>query len=191
LKIALFGGTFDPVHEAHLTVAREALEACGLDRVWFVPAAHPPHKTATHAPYKDRVRMLELACEGEPRFEVSRIEEGEAQSYTIRTLERIRRGPPDDEIHFLIGADAFSEIETWYRWRDVVQGVRFIVVSRPGHEYRTPEGARVARLETLALPVSSSDIRQRLASGETPPEVPPPVGAYIRERGLYGAQPLR
>ena len=77
IRLAIFGGTFDPIHNAHLAIARGAVGRFGLDRVLFVPAAHPPHKAGvTHAPYEDRVRMAGLACAGEPRFEVSRLEEG-------------------------------------------------------------------------------------------------------------------
>jgi len=188
LRIAIFGGTFDPIHAAHLEVAREAARQCELDKVLFVPASHPPHKGgAAVAPYEDRVRMVALACEGKPRFEVSRLEEGERVSYSIHTIEKARAAlGPDDELYFLIGADAFAEIQSWYRWEDVVRLVRFIVVSRPGHDYQIPAGARVHRLETLALPVSSSALRARLAAGEDPAEIPAAVLAYIRSRGLYG-----
>lgn len=186
MRIALFGGTFDPVHNAHLVVAREALEQCSLDRILFVPAAQPPHKRGAHAPYEDRIRMLELACQGEPRFEVSRLEQGTARSYTIDTIERARKMLGREcRLFFLIGADAFSEIESWRRWRDVVASIEFIVVSRPGHEYRIPEGARILRLETVALPVSSSDIRRQLGAGQTPADVPAAVLEFIRKRGLY------
>lgn len=130
--------------------------------------------------------MAELACEGDPLFEVSRLEAGQETSYSIHTIEKVRATlAPGDELYFLIGADAFAEIQTWYRWEDVVRSVAFIVVSRPGHYYKTPAGASVHRLESVALPVSSSEIRARLAAGESPPGVPPSVLGYIRERGLY------
>lgn len=187
MRVAIFGGTFDPIHQAHLTVAREAARRFRLDRVLFVPAAHPPHKAqVTEAPYEDRYRMVELACEGDEVLVPSRLEAGEEKSYSIHTIEKVRsRLGPSDELFFLIGADAFSEITTWHRWQDVIRAVDFIVVTRPGHDYQIPAGARVHRLETLALPISSSEIRQKLAAGEDPPELPPKVLAYIRERGLY------
>jgi nicotinate-nucleotide adenylyltransferase len=188
LKTAIFGGTFDPIHCAHLTVAREAAHQFGIDRVLFVVAANPPHKPgATGAPYEDRYRMVELACEGNPLFVPSRLEEGEARSYSIFTIERVRATAPDAELYFIIGADAFAEIRSWYRWTDVIRLVDFIVVTRPGHEYAAPPGCRVHRLDTIALPVSSSEIRRRLAAGESPPELPPAVLAYIREHKLYDA----
>ena len=188
MKIAIFGGTFDPVHCAHLTVAREAALEFGCEQVLFVVAANPPHKpNATSAPFEDRYRMVELACEGEPLFRPSRLEEGHHRSYSIHTIERVRRKLGKvDSLFFIIGADAFAEIESWYRWQNVMKLVEFIVVTRPGHEYRTPEGARVRRLDTLALPVSSTDLRKRLAEGQPPAELPGPVFDYIRRNHLYG-----
>jgi len=187
LRLAIFGGTFDPIHCAHLTVAREAAARFALDRILFVPAAHPPHKSGqTFAGYADRVRMAEMACAGEPRFEVSRLEEHTVRSYSIHTIETVRGCvAPGAPVFFLIGADAFSEIETWHRWRDVVRSVTFLVVSRPGHEYRAPEGARVERLESVDLPVSSSSIREALSRGEHPRDVPECVLSYIFEHHLY------
>ena len=92
---------------------------------------------------------------------------------------------PGEEMFFLIGADAFAEIDTWHRWREVIGAVDFIVVSRPGHDYAMPEGARVHRLETLALTTSSSDIRARLAAGDEDVDVPAAVLEYIRANHLY------
>ena len=185
MSIAIFGGTFDPVHNAHLTVAREAADAFALERILFIPAGCPPHKSdSTGASWADRFNMVELACAGDSRFEPSRLEKGEQKSYSILTIEKIQAQRPGG-LYFILGADAFAEIASWYRWRDVVAATRFIVVTRPGHSYSAPEGARVSRLDTLALPVSSSDIRQRLAMGEMPDDLPPAVGRYIIERGLY------
>jgi nicotinate-nucleotide adenylyltransferase len=187
LKIAIFGGTFDPIHRAHLEVARAAARECSLDRVLFIPASHPPHKNAgTAAPYEDRYRMVQLACQDQPLFEPSRLEAGRQKSYSIDTIERVKAAlAPDDELFFLIGADAFSEVGTWYRCEDVIGSVEFIVVARPGHDYGVPPGARIRRLESLALEVSSSGIRARLAAGEQPEELPRPVLDYIRAHGLY------
>lgn len=188
MRIALFGGTFDPIHDAHLTVAREALVHCGLDEVLFIPNAIPPHKVNLMvAPFEDRFRMVELACAGQPGFVASRIEEATRQSYSIHTIERVRTERPGDNLSFLIGADAFAEIATWYRWRDVLALVEFIVVTRPGHDYEVPEGARVRRLATVALPISSSEIREQLGRGEKPGSLPAAVLAYIGERRLYGS----
>ena len=187
MRLAIYGGTFDPIHNAHLAVAREAAARFDLDRVWLVPAERPPHKHGvTHAPYADRFAMVELACRGEAKLEASRLEQGTASSYSIDTIEKVRaRLASGDTLFFVIGADAFAEIESWRRWRDVLRAVEFIVVSRPGHRYEVPLGATVHRLETVDLPVSSSEIRQKLAAGDDRVEVPAAVLAYIRARGLY------
>jgi nicotinate-nucleotide adenylyltransferase len=184
MRLALFGGTFDPIHQAHLTVAREAADEFHLDQVWFVPAAHPPHKSdQSRADYEDRFRMTELACQADPRFTASRLEQGERKSYTIETIEKVRIA--GEEPYFIIGADAFAEITTWHRWQDLLRLTEFIVVTRPGHQYTAPAGARVHRLDTVALPVSSSEIRRLLALGQLPPQLPRGVAAYIAEKGLY------
>ncbi|HEY7390028.1 MAG TPA: nicotinate-nucleotide adenylyltransferase [Bryobacteraceae bacterium] len=192
MRLAIFGGTFDPIHKAHITMAREAADRLCLDRVLFVPAGNPPHKSgATFAAYKDRLRMAELAAQGDARFVVSRLEEGAGRSYSIDTVQKVQaKLAPDDTLFFLIGADAFAEIETWHRWQELIRAIAFIVVSRPGHRYRIPEGARVERLETLDLPVSSSEIRAALACGKRPEEIPEAVLEYIYRHGLYGV-PVR
>jgi nicotinate-nucleotide adenylyltransferase len=184
MQLALFGGTFDPIHNAHLTVAREAADKFHLDQIWFVPAAHPPHKSdQTGASYEDRCKMVELACDGYSRLVMSRLESGAKKSYSIDTIERVRAS--GEEPYFIIGADAFAEIATWHRWQELVRITEFIVVTRPGHQYSAPSGARVHRLDTVALPVSSSEIRRHLAAGDIPPELPAEVGQYIVEKGLY------
>ena len=182
MRIAIFGGTFDPIHTAHLVVAREAAETFALDRVLFIPAANPPLKD-TGASYEDRYRMVQLSCAGDARFEPSRLEEGKQKSYSIQTIERVKAEKGD--VFFIIGADAFAEISKWHRWQEVIRAVEFIVVARPGHSFTAPEGARVHRLETVALPVSSSEIRQALARGESPADLPARVAEYIHARGLY------
>jgi len=184
MRLALFGGTFDPIHSAHLVVAREAADRFDLDQVWFIPAAHPPHKSdQTGASYEDRFRMTELACQVDPRFVASRLEAGKGKSYSVDTVERVRA--LGEQPYFIIGADAFAEIASWHRWEHLARLTEFIVVTRPGHQYAAPPGARVHRLETVALPVSSSEIRRKLATGEIPAELPPEVGRYIAEHGLY------
>jgi nicotinate-nucleotide adenylyltransferase len=186
LRIALFGGTFDPIHNGHLTIAREAARQFSLDRVLFIPASKPPHKSGvTQTPYEHRYRMVELALEGEPLFQPSRLEASAQNSYSIETIGRVRVSLGSHELFFLIGSDAFAEIRTWHRWREVVTSVDFIVVSRPGHTYQIPEGARVHPLEGVNLPVSSSEIRAKLAEGENPQDLPPAVLSYIHGNRLY------
>lgn len=182
MRTAIFGGTFDPIHSAHLEMARQAADQFGLDRVLFIPAGNPPHKHAD-VPFEYRHRMVELACAADPRFVASRLEEGAGKSYSIDTIERVKAA--NGEVFFIIGSDAFAEITTWHRWQDVIRAVDFIVAARPGHHIVSPADARVHRLETLELPVSSSEIRDALARGESPSELPPAVADYIRANGLY------
>jgi nicotinate-nucleotide adenylyltransferase len=186
-RVALFGGAFDPIHNAHLAVAGAAADEFHLSRVLLVPAHHPPHKGGvTYAPYQDRVRMVELACAVDPRLEASRLEEGTERSYSIDTIEKLRATlAPKDELFFIIGADAFAELRTWRRWKDVARAVRFVVVSRPGYRYDVPEQVKVERLDTVELPDSSSQVRHALAAGHTPESVPESVMQYIKAHCLY------
>jgi nicotinate-nucleotide adenylyltransferase len=189
-RIAIFGGTFDPIHDAHLAVAREAADTFGLDRVVFVPAKSPPHKIADlHAAFEDRFHMVELACVADARFEASRIEDRPGRSYSFDTavLTHEQLGASAD-LFFLIGADAFAEIRSWHRWEELIRMVEFIVVSRPRRAFDIPEGARVQRLDALELPVSSSAIRRSLERGELDVPIPAAVLDYIRQHGLYRAE---
>jgi nicotinate (nicotinamide) nucleotide adenylyltransferase len=146
-----------------------------LDRVWLVPAERPPHKQGvTHAPYADRFAMVELACRDEPKLEASRLEQGTASSYSIDTIEKVRaRLAPGDKLFFVIGADAFAEIESWRRWQDVVRAVEFIVVSRPGHRYDIPAAATVHRWKPwtcrFRLPKSGASWRLATIAWKCPP----------------------
>jgi nicotinate-nucleotide adenylyltransferase len=184
MRIAMFGGTFDPIHTAHLTVAREAAARFQLDRVLFIPAGNPPFKH-TSTSFEHRYKMVELACAVDRRFVPSRLEEGDKKSYSIDTIERVKAEGGD--VLFIIGADAFAEITKWHRAADVIRAVEFIVVTRPGHIYETPPGARVLRLETLALMTSSSEIRKELAQGRIPADLPTQLLEYVRRQGLYRA----
>ena len=186
-RIAIFGGTFDPIHDAHLAVAREAADAFALDRVLFVPAKNPPHKLGDiHAGFEDRMRMVELACSSDVRFEASRIEDRPGRSYSFDTAVLMReQSGSAARLYFLIGADAFAEIRSWHRWQELIALVEFIVVSRPRRAFETPDGAKVHRLDTLELPVSSSAIRKSLERGELDVPIPTAVRDYIRDHNLY------
>lgn len=187
VRVCLYGGTFDPIHQAHLRVAAEAVARCHLQRVLVIPAGDPPHKPAAAVSYAHRLRMVELACAGHPSLIASNLEEAGGKSYSIQTIRRVRASlSPADELYFLIGADAFAEITTWYQWQDVLREVTFLVVSRPGHAYSIPAGARVERLDQLALPVSSSEVRAQLARRQWSSDLPRPVMEYIAGQCLYG-----
>lgn len=187
MRTAIFGGTFDPIHTAHTRVAAEAADRFQLDRILFVPSARPPHKPAGQTTaFAHRFRMVELACADDARFVASRLEEDTEVSYSIDTIGKVKAALAEgDTLFFLIGADAFAEIGSWRRAAEVIRAVDFIVVSRPGYSYPAPDGARVHRLETLALEISSSEIRRRLEAGGDAPELDARVRGYIREHGLY------
>jgi nicotinate-nucleotide adenylyltransferase len=187
-RVCVFGGTFDPIHTAHLHIAQEAQRRFALDRILFVPAANPPHKEAASvSPYSDRFQMVEIACKPYPSFSASRLEAGHAQSFTVDTMHRVRKDlKPGDELFFLIGADAFDDLKTWKGWEELLTLTEFIVVARPESEYRVPEGARILRMDGIALPVSSSTIRARLIAHEPTPELPAEVRAFVEKHGLYG-----
>ena len=122
----------------------------------------------------------------DPRFEVSRLEQDTVRSYSIDTIEKLRPTlAPGDELYFLIGADAFAEIRSWHRWQDVVHNVRFLVVSRPGHEYELPPETQADRIDRIDLPISSSEIRHALSVGEIPIGLPSQVLQYAQAHKLY------
>ena len=188
MKLGIFGGTFDPIHNAHVAVARTVREAFHLDRILLIPNAMPPHKDDTlTAPFADRLAMVRLAVQNESGLEGSDAEAGTGRSYSIHTIEKVLSSlSSSDQLYFIIGADAFAEIRTWYRWQDVLSLVTFIVVARPGHTWVAPSEARVLRLDSMQLEVSSSAIRERLSVCEQPPELPPSVFEYICTHKLYG-----
>ncbi|MCI0404313.1 MAG: nicotinate-nucleotide adenylyltransferase [Acidobacteria bacterium] len=134
-NIALFGGTFDPVHFGHLAAAKAAARRFHLDRVLFVPSGAPPHKRSRPlTPFAHRYAMLALATAGESRFEPSLLEaENSGAHYSIETVRRMKRTfGRGERLFFLIGVDAFLDIATWRRSDDLLQECDFIVVSRPG-----------------------------------------------------------
>lgn len=213
-RMGLFGGTFDPIHLGHLRAAREVLDRFALDRILFVPSFIPPHKERKGmAPARDRLRMVELACAGEPGFAASSIEvDAGGRSYSILTLERIRRLHPGARVFFILGTDAFLEIGTWREHQRVLDESLFIVMTRPGARLEdaakvvgeplrgriraiaegetVDEGVlgdhRIFLLPIRALDVSSTEVRRRIRTGETVAGlVPEAVGDYIRSHGLY------
>jgi len=195
VRIALFGGTFDPIHDGHLEIARAAADAYRLDRVLFIPAGDPPHKQGQQqAPYEDRYQMAKLACASDPRFEASRLEdpaqlEGR-RSYSYDTIRRVRQTlEPGDKLFFLLGEDAFADLKIWYRLEDVVPLIEFLVVSRPeGGGERAPKlpGLRAHWVRGIEHPASSTEIRRRCSAGQSLEGlVPETVAQYIAEHGLY------
>jgi len=159
MKLALFGGTFDPVHRGHLAIARAATEKFGLDRIYFVPADLPPHKGNRHlTEFQHRFAMLALATADQERFVPSLLEADSGQpNYSIRTVRRLKSLlDKSDTLYFLIGIDAFMEISTWKQPAQLLSECDFIVASRPGYSMADlaealPEGVRPSGAVLQAL----------------------------------------
>lgn len=192
LRIGVFGGTFDPIHKTHLEIARAARDQARLDRVLFVPAASPPHKqddVLTDA--EDRFAMVAAAITGEPGFEASRIEiDREGPSYTIDTLDALGGLFPDAEFFLIIGFDSLVDLPRWRRAEAIVARAGLLVAPRldSANGLQAPYPDRVQMLRLPASPVSSTEIRERLAAGQSAAEwLPAPVLRVIEARGLYHA----
>ncbi len=195
-RTAVFGGSFNPIHFGHLVLADDVLEALALDRVVFVPASIPPHKsTADLAPAADRYEMVRLATAGHPRFEVSDIELRRAgPSYTVDTLAAL--GVPAAELFLIVGSETFLDLLTWREPRRIARLARLVVVPRVDSAF-DPESAaaqKVAReiaqeplvVYATSLPISASDLRRRVREGRSIAyRLPASVAAYIRTHGLY------
>ena len=131
--------------------------------------------------------MVQIACLREPLFEPSAIEDYPGKSYTIETVERLSAVYGLDVVwYFIIGADAFGEIESWYRWRDLCKLVTFAIVSRPGAEFQVPAGVCAHCVNGVSMPVSASEIRAKLSTGQDNSDLPSGVLEYIQEHRLYG-----
>ena len=197
MRVGLLGGTFNPPHLGHLICAQEALVQLGLERVRLIPAAAPPHKAVPDDPgVRARLRMCELAVEGDERFEVSAIEAGrEGPSYTVDTLRALRDREPEHELTFIVGGDMAHSLPEWHEPEAVLALAELGVAERA--EIR--RAAIEERLATLAggrervrffsmprLDLSSTDVRRRAAAGAPVRYlVPDRVASYIEHEGLY------
>jgi nicotinate-nucleotide adenylyltransferase len=211
-RLGVFGGTFDPIHLAHLRCAEEARQALALDRVLFVPAASPPHKGGRAvAPAEARLEMVRRAVAGNASFAVSALEfERRGRSYSVDTLRQLRERRPAARLTLLLGVDAFRDIGTWKEYEALFGLADVAVFTRPNHrssnlrallpfaarrlfcysadrkrlEHRS--GHQVIFLHVTALDISATAIRQRIAKGESIRYlVPPAVERYLSERRLY------
>ncbi len=201
MKLAVFGGTFNPVHAGHLQVADNLLRVALADRVVFMPARIPPHKAdAELAPGADRIEMVRLAIGEREACEVSSIEVGrEGPSYTADTLRALASERPGDSLHFVLGSDNFSEVGKWVRFEELAGLCEFLVVERPGFPLRLPPPSVPPSLrEKLSyrvvpgptVSIASSDLRRMLRAGEDVSRwLSPRVLDYIRTRRLYGLPP--
>jgi nicotinate-nucleotide adenylyltransferase len=195
MNLGILGGTFDPIHYAHLFIAEEARVRFDLDRVVFVVNALPPHKQTypvTNASH--RFRMTELAIASNPAFECSRIEiDRPGPSYTVDTLTELQRQHPSADLFFITGLDTLLELPTWHRPDEVIRLARFIVAERPGYAWDPGEQDlpselidRVLPLSTTHLEISSTDIRRRVRVGLPIRYLTPDsVTDYVSLHGLY------
>jgi nicotinate-nucleotide adenylyltransferase len=215
-RIGVLGGTFSPVHIGHLRAAEEAIDALELDTFFFLPAAVPPHKTAPAiVPFEHRWRLLNLAIAGNQRFEASALERTlSGKSFTVRSLTELRKKfRKESEIYFLLGLDAFLEINTWWHYRELFTLARVVVMRRPRYQERdlekmlgemvSPQYVWDSRAECFVHPVlspvyylkitridiSSTQIRDLVAHGKSIRYLVPPESIdYIMEHGLYAAR---
>lgn len=213
-SIALFGGTFDPIHAGHLAVAAAAQRRFHLDVIYFVPSARPPHKSrAELTPFVHRYTMVALACAEHRGFLPSLAEApvdgtGSHVFYSVDTVRRFRREHPDDHIHFIVGADQFLELPTWKNYEMLLDLCDFIIASRPGFRIdalrlvvppeklarrAASDGNKIALrksaihlLTTVNSHVSSTEVRERLLEKKNIHSlVPPRVEEYILGQALY------
>ena len=192
-RIGVFGGTFDPIHEAHVRIARTALKQAQLDTVLFVVAAHPPHKSRRklQASSEERFTMVCAALADEAGLEPSRLElDREGPSYTAETLSLLQEQHPGAELYLIIGLDSLADLPKWRKPDEILARAHLLVAPRPG-EYEIPpevEG-RYTMLEMEPVEMSSTEVRQRAANGEPYGDfLPPPVREYVREHGTYEEQ---
>jgi len=187
-RIGILGGTFNPVHIGHLTIAEMVREQLKLDTVLFIPSSTPPHKSRKGVvSAKDRVHMLRLAIKGNTRFKLSTYEVSKGgKSYSIDTIAYLqKRYPRRTKIYFIIGSDLLPKLHTWKKFEQLKKKVAFIAVDRPDYR-RKKSKAKVKEISTPGLQTSSSYLRQRLIAGKTIRYmVPDSVMKYIKKRKLY------
>lgn len=200
MRIGIYGGTFDPVHQGHLILAESCREACELDEVWFVVAGAPPHKPSGRTDASHRVEMVRLAIAGHPSFSVSDREiRRPGPHYSVDTLRAIRDERPDAELFFLIGGDSLADLPHWREPGQIVQLATVVVANRAGFDSPPPAipsapGDPPRPVQYVTIPpigIASSDLRRRVAEGRSIRyQVPAAVLAYIAAHRLYQPSPV-
>lgn len=200
MRIALFGGTFDPPHRGHIAIARAAADASHLDEVLFAPTGLQPLKLeGASAPYADRLAMVAAACKTDPRFVASEIDAPRSDglpNYTVDTLTALKRTRPDDLVFMLVGADSFLNLRNWREPDRLLDLAEWIVVSRPGYAVTDAELAslvlsaeqrsRIHLMTGVKEDVSATELRARLGRGDPCRELlPEAVTGCIEKHGLY------
>lgn len=183
-RVGILGGTFDPIHNAHLAMARAAAEHLKLDRLLFMPTGSPRYRTPAVASGEHRVAMLRLAFADHDSYEIDGRElAAGASGYTVDTLRELRLElGADTPLWLLMGADQYRKLGDWHRPQDVKKLAQIAVFARPGVFLEK----NVPLIPMESMPVSASEIRARVARGEDISGlVPPAVAAYVAEKGLY------
>ena len=196
MKIGIFGGAFNPIHNGHVQLMNSYLELLGLEKIILIPTADPPHKTGAYlASEEDRMNMLRLLVEDKPEFEVSDIEfRRESKSYTYLTLLDLREMYPDGEFYLIIGSDQYLTFNLWYKPDEILKLATVCTMARTQSdleklyayraEYENMENSIISEFEIID--VSSTDIRRRVKEGiSITGLVPETVEEYIKEHGLY------
>lgn len=195
-RIGVLGGTFDPVHNGHLHVANALREALDLERILWVPAGQPPHKTGQIVSSdRDRLAMLDLALSGSAADQINTIDiERSGPSYTADTLEILAECLAPARLFFLMGEDSLRDLPTWHDPERLLRAAELAVAARPGVDADLASIARqipsvqsrIHLVPTKEIAISSSEIRRRVGEHQSIHGlVPPPVEAYIRDHGLY------
>lgn len=187
-RIGVMGGTFDPIHNGHLVAASEVAAAFKLDEVIFVPTGQPWQKQ-TVSDSEHRYLMTVIATASNPRFTVSRVDiDRDSNTYTVDTLRDLRKTHPNDELFFITGADAITQILTWKDADELWGLAKFVAVTRPGHDLKLPPApaGAIEVLEIPALAISSTDVRERARAGAPLWYlVPDGIVQYIAKHKLY------
>ena len=191
MRIGLFGGTFDPIHNGHLKIAGIVQQKLGLDKVIFIPAGILPHKAQSLATAKDRLAMVNLSLRHKKKFTVNAYETiKKSPSYSIETVRYLKRKlGRQAEFFFIIGADAFGEIRTWRRWQELLKMCHFVVINRPGYKIALPNksaAANVIVLRITGIPLAATAIRKQIKKKNNVGKlIPKAVYAYIKKHKLY------
>lgn len=190
MKIGILGGSFDPIHQGHLTLARESEKQFKLDKILFLPALHPPHKkeSVPLTPAPHRARMVELAIRGEAHWELCDLElRRPGVSYTVDTLRELKKiYPLSHELFFIAGADSFQDLKEWKEPNEILKLSEWIVAPRPSVQLPDPLPPRVHLLQIPPMAISASEIREKAGRGEDISEwVPAKVRDYIGRMKIY------
>lgn len=194
VRIGILGGTFDPIHNGHIQLAKEAISVGNLDRVLFLVSKMPPHKS-TCASDQQRFTMVQLALQGESKLEVCDIEiQREGKSYTADSVNLLRKKFPEAELFYIIGSDVLPTIPYWYEGEKVFSEVEFMCFHRRGQMFSCEhmlcgltEGqkSRIHFFDASIPDISSKEIRERLKNGLQCAEISPAVAAYMKREKLY------